>query len=212
MRPAPQGAARVFDLCSCAAGSAVPRGGSCSRCGAWCIASRYLADGYDDQPIARSELETLLNDAARRAGEADAWHLLRSWAASPGWSDTAREFACGAGPKPFHDRLVERDPVRRPRGPIPLLSETDERGWGSSGPGIRQRGQRRGVARPGARGSSTSQESFRPQRGGRSADTLAEALGINRPVGLRAMKLLAAAGHHGLTVVDDLGPVLTLKP
>jgi hypothetical protein len=161
---------------------------------------RLAAEGFDDRPITRLELESLLNDAAHRAAQEDTWHLL-IFGSPTGWSPDAHQLATGTGPLPFSDRRVSVVLFDAASGHFGW-SELDEKVLplrevfsGDVDADTLQRA-RQFLAKHLALYQSLG------------VDTLVTNLGINPNAALRVMRLLAAEGGLHLTAADDIGLVL----
>ncbi len=158
---------------------------------------RFAEQRYDDRPVSRTELESLLNDAARRAADAETWHLL-ILDSPTGWTDDARQFVTGKGPRPFRDRLVSVVPFEELSGRF-LLDETDERvsafkeafSMDLDGPTLER--ARRFLDRYFELNNSISLE------------TLVEELAIGRKAGIQIVRLLVVEGRFALDVLEDQG-------
>jgi tRNA A-37 threonylcarbamoyl transferase component Bud32 len=166
-------------------------------------ADRFAADGGDDQPVAATELESLLNRISRQAADEDTWHL--PILASPtGWADEALQIASGAGPRPFRDRLVsvvlyDRDQARF------LWAETDDRlaAWREAfsadvSPVVLERA-RKWIAQHFIDHTSVA------------LATLVEQLGISRKAADQVCRVLAAEGLCVCESVKDIGTVLSKR-
>jgi serine/threonine protein kinase len=162
---------------------------------------RFAAVGEDDQPVAVQELESLLNRIARRAADEETWRLV-ILGSPTGWTDEALQTACGAGPRPFRDRLVsvvlyDSDQSRF------RWAETDER-------------LARWHAAFSAGVSAAELERARQWIGRRLAEqnsiaaaSLAEQLGFTPKAADQVCRILAAEGQYVCEFVKDVGTVLS---
>lgn len=164
---------------------------------------RLARDGYDDQAVSRIELERVLNDAAHRAADGQTWHML-ILASPTGWTDDARAFATGRGPRAFRDRLVSLVLFDNESTSF-LPNETDEKL----------------VSLRDSFSEDMDQETLDLARdflakyfqlhSSISLDHLVNELGISRKGALRVFNLFSAMGAYSLETVDKAGIVLAAK-
>ncbi len=166
-------------------------------------AGRFAAEGYDDQPVAATELESLLNRIARQAADEKTWRLV-ILASPTGWTDEALQMASGAGPRPFRDRLVSVVLYDRDRARF-RWAETDERlaAWREAfsadvSAAVLERA-RQWIGRHFAEHASIA------------LATLVEQLGISRKAADQVCRILAAEGLCVCESMKDVGTVLYKK-
>lgn len=162
---------------------------------------RFAADGYDDQPTSPSELESLLNEAARAGQEADRWRLL-ILASPTGWAPEAVELVTGKGPRPFRDRfvsvilfdqsgnrfLMDRTDDRLAPYRDVFAADLDEAGFVRVRQFVAEHLLRQDALEPGE---------------------LVRELGLSRKAADRVFRLLAASSEYRVELVAAVGPVLT---
>lgn len=199
--PCPEGAGVIYDLRK--GGLGVRRGRVVIEAQNLVRLERFAAEGYDDRPVSRMELESLLNEVARRASREETWHLI-ILASPTGWTAEACDFATGKGPRPFRDRLVSVVLFREDAAGF-LCGETDEKlvpfreAFSMDVDAATLRQARRFL-----------DEHFQ-LNDSISLDTLVAELGISRKAAVQVCNILAATGQYALEVLDDLGMVLSGK-
>ena len=161
----------------------------------------YAEQGYDDRPVSRMELESLLNETARRAADQQAWHLL-ILNSPTGWDAEARDFATGEGPRPFRDRLVSVVLFEHESGRF-LLDHTDQRMLPFKEPLSTD------VDGPTLQKARQFLDDYLDLNNSISLETLIKELAISRKVGTQIFRILSAEGRFGLDVLDDVGMVLS---
>ncbi|MFW6171170.1 MAG: hypothetical protein ACODAD_11820 [Planctomycetota bacterium] len=161
---------------------------------------RFATEGYDDQPVNRAELESLLNKTARRAADIATWHAVIVHSPT-GWTEEARQFAMGQGSRPFHDRLTSVVLFDAASTRF-LMDEKDEKL----------------LSLRDAFEAGMDEDTFDRVRrfikdyfqlhNSLSMETLVQELGISRKAAVRAFKVLSATGAYDLNVLDEVGMVL----
>jgi hypothetical protein len=164
---------------------------------------RLAAEGYDDRPITRIDLESLLNDTSRRAAVLNTWHVLILHNPT-GWTDEAKEFVLGKGPRPFHDRLVSVVLFEQGSSQF-LMDETDEK--------LLPMKEAFSAEMHEATFAKARQfvEEYFELHNSLALETLLRELGISRKAGVRVFKVLSATGAYGLESLEEVGMVLTPK-
>jgi predicted Ser/Thr protein kinase len=165
---------------------------------------RFAAQGFDDQPVCRLELESLFNGVSRRAAEADAWHLLILFSPT-GWAADAVDFACGKGRLPFSDRLLS----------VALFDHGEGRFlWAGADEKLASFQEAFSTDLDEATLGKVQRflQDYFALNDSISLDALIGQLGISRRAGVRAMKWLAFTGRYGIQTLDEVGMVLTAKP
>ena len=161
---------------------------------------RMAAEGYDDQPVTRSEIELLLNRISRRAAESGTWHAMILFSPTD-WTDEA-DFVLGKGGRAFHDRLVSVVLFEQGAGRF-LFNPTDEK--------LLSLQEAFSMDLDEATFAKARQfvEDYFVVHNSLSLDTLVHELGLSRKAGIRVFKLLAAGGKYGVETLEEVGMVLT---
>jgi len=162
---------------------------------------RLAARGSDEQAMERIDVETVLNEAAVRAGREGNWHL-EILCSPTGWSSDACRFVCRTNAASFHDRLVSGILFDSETGRF-LTPHNDEKlSCFQQAFSVAEDSTMLDWARLFLREYLDDNESI-------THETLAQKLGINRATGIRAMKLLAESGHYNLEFVEGVGWVMS---
>lgn len=159
-----------------------------------------LQEGYDDQPVTRRELEQLCNATARRAREAEIWHLLILYSPT-GWNAEAKDFAAGRGRRGFHDLRVSVVLFDDSSAHF-LMSETDEKLAAlrdAFSPDLDETAMNR---------ARQFLDDYLRLHDSVALETLVEQLGLSRRAAERLHRLLLATGHYVSRKVDAVGVVL----
>ena len=164
---------------------------------------RFARDGYDDQPVSRMELESLLNETARTAADQEAWRMLILYSPT-GWTDEARDYATGKGARPFRDRmasvvLFEQDSARFLFDPIDERLAPLKEAFAVDLDEASLEKARRFV-----------DEHFEVHNS-LSLEAMVSDLGISRKAGIRLFKVLAGEGGFDIHMLDEVGMVLSRK-
>jgi len=197
----PLGAGLRYDLCS--RGLAWRRGRVVIEADHLARVSRFAAERWDDQPVSRIELESLLNEIAREAAQEETWHL--AILGSPtGWTVEARDFVSGRGVRPFRDRLLSV---------VLLLSDTAEFLYGETDERLApfREAFSSDVDAAILQAARDFLEDYFQLDDSLSLQTLVGELGISRRAAIQVFRLLAAEGQYVLDLLDDLGMVLSTK-
>jgi len=165
---------------------------------------QFCRTGYDEEPINKMELEVFLNATARRAAEAQEWHLVIL--GNPvGWTEEARDFAVEPGTRAFHDRFVSV--VLLDEGSAAFLYDKSDERLASYKEALFQRLDPSLVEK--ARGFVRSHLELNEAV---SLDTFEEKMGLSRTMALRVFKRLAKTGDFKVEALDGVGTVLFKAP
>jgi len=162
---------------------------------------RLAADGWDDQPVSREDLEVLLTGTVERAAKAGAWHLL-ILASPTGWTPEARQYAVGKGVHPFRDRWVSV-----------VLYEDEPEGFGMDGLDEKLWPWRdvfdAELDEPTLARVRKHVEECLMVNNAIGLDALANELNISRRAAEKAFQVLASTGRFSVATVKDLGQFLS---
>jgi serine/threonine protein kinase len=162
---------------------------------------RFVREGYDDQPVSRTDLESLLNGTAVRAATSDAWHVL-ILASSTDWTTEARDFVTGRGPRPFRDRLVSVVIYDEASGRF-LFDELDEKlsqfknAFASDLDEATMARARKFI------------DEYLMMRDSIGIDTLVSELGISEKAADRVFRILESSGLYAVATIAGMGYFLS---
>jgi len=162
---------------------------------------RFARDGHDDAPSSRTELEALLNEAARAAAAGAEWHLVIAYSPT-GWDAAARDLAVAGGRQGFRDRLVSVVLFDHERGGF-IYDETDEK----LAPCVREAFAPT-LDRAALQEAQRFARDYVELHGSISLDHLAEELGLSRVNAARVLDSLSGEGGFVLEQMAGVGVVL----
>ncbi len=164
---------------------------------------RFVGEGFDDQPVSRTSLESLLNNAAARAVTSDTWHLL-ILASPTDWTPEARDFLTGKGPRPFRDRLVSVVMFEEESGRF-LLDELDEKLWQFKSTFSSDLDE---ATMAKAQKYIAEHLMLKDSIG---LDTLVSELGISQKAADRVFRILESTALYTVTTIPEMGQFLSKK-